>query len=170
VFAPFVVDIAEDGKSLGTTRHGKLMIAPGKHHLRSPTPTSRSAPSRMSGHRRRRQPGAPRSEGHAASTPSVGEVWSDARSATPIANYELPLGSHEFVFKHPQFASGHGDNPRAQPATVATGFTTALSRQTRAVPSRARIQAPTVTRRKRKRRDESATPPTLRHATCTIAA
>ena len=55
------------------------------------------------------------------------EVWSDGRKLgdTPIANYELQLGSHEFVFKHPQFGERKvtATIRAGQPAAVATDFT-----------------------------------------------
>ena len=55
------------------------------------------------------------------------EVWTGGHKIgdTPIANLQLPLGSQEFIFKHPQFGERRVTTVvRAnQPAAIAVDFT-----------------------------------------------
>ncbi len=107
VFSPVTLDIAENGKSIGTTEQGRLMLSPGRHVL---TFTNRDM-----GYKTTQsvdiEPGEERSvslvptgELSANATPWA-EVWLDGKKIgdTPLAGQHVPLGTHEVVFKNPQF-------------------------------------------------------------------
>lgn len=107
VFSPVTLDIAENGKSIGTTEQGRLMLSPGRHVL---TFTNRDM-----GYKTTQsvdiEPGEERSvslvptgELSANATPWA-EVWLDGKKIgdTPLAGQRVPLGTHEVVFKNPQF-------------------------------------------------------------------
>ena len=125
IFAPIVLDVAEGGRGLGSTENGRIMLAPGRHVL--------TVSNRQLGY----------SETHtveigageearlnltptgivSANAQPWAEVWVDGNKVgeTPIANLEVPLGTREFIFKHPQ----HGE--RRVTATVTASSPTALS-------------------------------------------
>jgi len=107
VFSPVTLDIAENGKSIGTTEQGRLMLSPGRHVL---TFTNRDM-----GYKTTQsvdiEPGEERSVSlvptgdlSANATPWA-EVWLDGKKIgdTPLAGQRVPLGTHEVVFKNPQF-------------------------------------------------------------------
>jgi PEGA domain len=129
VLAPFVVDIAEDGQSLGTTEQGRLMLAPGSHHLvltnqdlgyrveRDVTVTAAEVSSLRI---------EPTGQANFNAIPWA-EVWADGRKIgdTPIANHTLPLGTQEFLFRHPQFGERKvtATIRAGQPSAVVVDFT-----------------------------------------------
>ena len=129
VLAPFVVEVAEDGKSVGTTEQGKVMLAPGHHRLTFSNHDLGYATEQdlevTAGdvHEVRLNPKGSVSFNAAP----WAEVWMDGVKIgeTPIANHPLPLGSREFVFRNPQY----GDRKvtatvRAdQPAALSVDFT-----------------------------------------------
>ena len=129
VFAPFVVDVAENGKSIGSTEQGPVMLAPGQHHL--------VLTNADMGYRAEEDVTVTAGETNSVRLEPTGhaninaipwaEVWSNGRKIgdTPIANYTLPLGSQEFVFRHPQFGERKvSATIRAgQPVAVAVDFT-----------------------------------------------
>ena len=129
VFAPVLLDIAENGRSIGTTEQGRLMLPPGRHQL--------TFSNREYGLRRQQiveiEPGEERSvnvqptgELNVNALPWA-EVWIDGRKTgdTPIAHLSVPVGTHEIAFKHPQFgdrkvtATVHAETP----ATASVDFT-----------------------------------------------
>ena len=108
VKAPLDFQIFEDGRLLGTTAAERLMLPAGRHQLElvnasldyrqrltvqvTPGGTTTTAVEVPNG------------------TLSVNalpwaDVWIDGRSygATPLGNISLPIGSHEVVWRHPQF-------------------------------------------------------------------
>ena len=107
VLAPFVVEAFEDGKSIGTSEGGRLSLAPGHHKL-----TLHNADLGYSSDQAVDiSPGGvtsiridPKGRANLNAIPWA-EVWTDGRKIgdTPMANHQVPLGSQEFVFKHPQF-------------------------------------------------------------------
>lgn len=107
VFAPVLLDIAESGRSIGTTEQGRLMLSPGRHQLTfsnrelgyASTQTVDVAPGEE-----RSVNLQPTGELNLNALPWA-EVWVDGQKTgdTPIANLRVPLGTHEIVFKHPQF-------------------------------------------------------------------
>jgi hypothetical protein len=107
VFSPVTLDIAENGKSIGTTEQGRLMLSPGRHQL--------TFASRDMGYKTTQvvdiEPGEERSvslvptgELNANATPWA-EVWMNGSKVgeTPIAALRVPLGTHDVVFKNPKF-------------------------------------------------------------------
>jgi hypothetical protein len=107
IFAPFVVEVSAGGRVVGTTEEPRIMLSPGRHEL---TLTNREL-----GYRAVQsvdiEPGQvrtltidPRGRANLNATPWA-EVWIDGQKVgeTPLANLELPLGTREVVFRHPQF-------------------------------------------------------------------
>jgi hypothetical protein len=125
VFSPIVLDVAEGGRSLGTTEQGKLMLSPGRHAL--------TFSNREFGYTSTQtvdiQPGEERGvtiEPRGAVSLNAqpwAEVWIDGRRAgeTPIANLQVPLGTRDVLFKHPQYGE------RRMTATVTASAPAALS-------------------------------------------
>ena len=107
VFAPVVLDISINGKSIGTTEQSRLMVPPGRHEL--------TLSSKEFGYRSVQEvtvePGEvrsltidPRGDVNFNALPWA-EVWMDGQKLgdTPMANTRVPLGTREFIFKHPQY-------------------------------------------------------------------
>jgi hypothetical protein len=107
VFAPIVLQVAADGRSIGTTEQSRLMLPPGRHQL---TLTNKelgySAVEQVD-----IEPGEvksvnvnPRGIVNLNAIPWA-EVWLDGQKLgeTPLAATPVPLGQREFVFKNPQF-------------------------------------------------------------------
>ena len=125
VVAPVLLDISENGRSLGTTEQNRLMLPPGRHQL--------TLSNKDLGYSERRdvdiEPGGVRSitvdpKGVANLNASPwAEVWLDGAKLgdTPLSNIQVPLGLHEFVFKHPQFGE------RRVSATIRANAPAALS-------------------------------------------
>ena len=106
IFAPFVVEVAESGRVIGTTDDPRLMLSPGRHTL---TLTNREL-EYESVQVVDIEPGEVRSvsvdpRGRVSLNASPwAEVWRESKKLgdTPLAHLELPLGTHELVFRHPQ--------------------------------------------------------------------
>lgn len=106
VFAPITLDIAENGKAIGTAEQGRLILSPGPHELTlsnrdfgySETRTVEVEPNEE-----RSITVRPTGEVNLQAVPWA-EVWIDGKKieTTPI-KLQVPLGTHEIVFKHPQF-------------------------------------------------------------------
>ena len=107
VFAPIVLRVSADGRSIGTTEESRLMLPPGRHQL---TLTNKelgySAVEQVD-----IEPGEvksvnvnPRGTVNLNAVPWA-EVWLDGQKLgdTPLADTPVPLGQREFVFKNPQF-------------------------------------------------------------------
>jgi PEGA domain len=125
IFAPFVVEVSEGGKVIGTTEESRLMLSPGRHEL--------TLVNRELGYRGSRtvdiEPGEvrsitldPRGAVNFNASPWA-EVWIDGRKVgdTPIANLQLPLGIREVTFRHPQYGE------RRVPVTVKGDTASAIS-------------------------------------------
>jgi hypothetical protein len=107
IFAPIVLDVAANGRSIGTTEESRLMLPPGRHELTlsnkelgySVIQTVDIEPGEV-----RSVTLDPQGVVNVNAAPWA-EVWIDGRKAgdTPIANLKLPLGAREILFKHPQF-------------------------------------------------------------------
>ena len=107
VVAPIILDVVEDGKSIGTTEQSRLLLRPGRHELTfsnrdldySSTHTVDIEPGEV-----QRLTLEPTGSANLNATPWA-EVWLNGKKIgdTPLANLKLPLGTHEVVFKHPQF-------------------------------------------------------------------
>ena len=105
---PFVVEIHEKGRLLGTTESDRIMLAAGAHELEFVNATL--------GYREKRSvqiaPGRltnlnlelPHGVVNLNASPWA-EVYLDGEriGETPIGNLSVPIGPHEIVFRHPQF-------------------------------------------------------------------
>ena len=123
VFAPIELDISENGKAIGTAEQGRLMLSPGRHQL--------TLSNRAFGYSEVRtvelEPGEelsinvmPMADVSLNAEPWA-EVWIDGKNSgktTPV-KLEVPLGTHEILFKHPQ----HGDRRRTVVVTASTPVT-----------------------------------------------
>jgi hypothetical protein len=125
VFAPVVMDVAENGQSIGTTEQNRIMLPPGRHQLTfsnreldfSSTETVDIEPGGV-----RSVTLLPRGTANLNAIPWA-EVWLDGQKLgeTPLANAQVPLGLREFIFKHPQ----HGE--RRITATIRANATTPVT-------------------------------------------
>jgi hypothetical protein len=129
IFAPIVLEVSENGKSLGTTEVNRIMLPPGPHEL--------TLVNRDLGYKAVQEVTVDAGEVRSITVEPKGtvnfnavpwaEVWLDGEKLgdTPLANMRVPLGVREFVFKHPQ----HGEKKvtvtvRAdEPAAVSADFT-----------------------------------------------
>jgi hypothetical protein len=125
IFAPIVLEISENGKSIGTTEVDRHMLSPGQHEL---TLTNRDL-----GYKAVQEVNIDAGEVRSITIEPKGtvsinavpwaEVWLDGQKLgdTPLANMRVPLGVREFVFKHPQ----HGE--KQVTVTVRADETTPVS-------------------------------------------
>jgi hypothetical protein len=106
IYAPFVLEVIEDGRVIGTTEESRILLSPGKHDL---TLVNREL-GYSSAQTVEIEPGEvksisidPRGRVNLNASPWA-EVWIDGRKIgdTPIANLQLPLGVREVTFRHPQ--------------------------------------------------------------------
>jgi PEGA domain len=107
IFAPFVLEVAEGGRVIGTTEESRLMLSPGRHEL--------TLTNHQLGYRTVEtveiEPGEvrsvsldPRGIVNLNASPWA-EVWIDGKKVgdTPLAGLKLPLGIQEITFRHPDF-------------------------------------------------------------------
>ena len=107
VFSPVPLDIAENGRAIGSTEQGRLMLSPGLHQL--------TLSNREFGYKGVQivdiEPGEERSisvqptgELNVNAVPWA-EIWMNDKKVgeTPVAGLQVPLGTHEIVFKNPRF-------------------------------------------------------------------
>lgn len=107
VFSPIPLDVATEGKAIGSTDTGKIMLPPGKHVLTlsnkefgyTDTRTVEIFPGEE-----RPLNVEPRATVNLNAHPWA-EVFVDGKRAgdTPIANLPVLLGTRVFVFRHPHF-------------------------------------------------------------------
>lgn len=107
IFAPIRLDVAEGRRSLGSTESGRILLSPGRHVLTiSNAELGYSAEQTVviTAGEERVLNLRPTGLVNLNASPWA-EVWVDGTRAgeTPLANLEVPLGTREFVFKHPQF-------------------------------------------------------------------
>lgn len=107
VFSPIPLDLSVDGRSIGTSESGKVMLPPGRHLLtlsnREFGFTATRAVEILPGEERPLNV-EPRGSVNVNAHPWA-EVWVDGQRAgeTPIANLQVLLGTRVFVFRHPLF-------------------------------------------------------------------
>jgi hypothetical protein len=124
ISAPFVVEISENGKALGTNEE-QVILSPGTHTLRLAnkelgyvgTETVEIQPGEVT-----RVSVDPRGRANINAAPWA-EVWIDGEKAgeTPLANVAVRLGIREFVFKNPRFPD------RKVVATITAGTPATIS-------------------------------------------
>jgi hypothetical protein len=116
VLAPIVLNIAADGKNIGSTEESRLILTPGKHQL---TLTNKEL-GYTTTMEVEIEPGEvknvsvdPRGPVNINAVPWA-EVWLDGQKLgdTPLASMPVPLGLREFVFKNSQYGE------RKVPATI----------------------------------------------------
>jgi hypothetical protein len=106
VKAPFVIEIREAGKLIGTTETDRLMLAAGKHELEFVNEAVSYRQSRtvqvLPGKVASMSIELPQGTVNLNASPWA-EVWLDGRriGETPIGNLSVPIGPHEIVFRHP---------------------------------------------------------------------
>ncbi|MDQ3489312.1 MAG: PEGA domain-containing protein [Acidobacteriota bacterium] len=105
---PFSVEILEKGNLLGTTDTDRLMLASGTHLLQFVNESLGYAETRtvqvVAGRVTPISLAIPKGTVNLNASPWA-EVWLDGVHVgeTPIGNLSVPIGSHEIVFRHPQF-------------------------------------------------------------------
>ena len=107
VFAPIRLDVSEGRRTLGSTDSGRIVLAPGRHVL--------TLSNRELGYTASQTVEIRPGEERVLNVKPMGlvnlnaspwaEVWVDGTRAgeTPLANLQVPLGTREFLFKHPQY-------------------------------------------------------------------
>ena len=129
VVTPFVVEVARDGQEVGTSEESRLMLPPGRHKI---TLTNKELGFSHS-QQVDIEPGGvrtlslnPKGTAHINADPWA-EVWLEGAKLgdTPLAGIQVPLGTREFVFKHPQYGEKRVTiTIRANaPTTIAHDFT-----------------------------------------------
>jgi hypothetical protein len=106
ILAPITLDVSEQGKRIGTSEETRLSLSAGKHVLtlsnRDLGYTSTQTVQIESGEVTTLKLN-PHGSAMLQAMPWA-EVWMDGKKIgeTPLV-YQLPLGTHEVVFKHPRF-------------------------------------------------------------------
>jgi hypothetical protein len=107
VFAPIRLDVSEGSRNLGTTESGRIILSPGRHVLTlTNSEFGFSVRQTVDIHPGEERVINLRPTGRVnLNAAPWAEVWIDGARAgeTPLANLEVPLGTREFVFKHPQY-------------------------------------------------------------------
>jgi hypothetical protein len=107
VVAPIILEVSENGKPIGDTEQSQLLLPPGRHEL---TFSNRDL-DYTSTHVVEIEPGVgkrltinPQGVANLNASPWA-EVWVDGKKIgeTPLGDLQLPLGTHEIVFKNPAY-------------------------------------------------------------------
>lgn len=105
VYSPIPLDIAENGRAIGSSEQGRLMLSPGRHQLTlSNTELGYSAVKTVDIEPGEEHPVSVQPTGElSANAVPWAEVWMDGKKIgeTPTAHLIVPLGTHEVVFKNP---------------------------------------------------------------------
>jgi hypothetical protein len=108
ISAPFELQVLEGGNLIGTTTTAKLMLTAGKHDLVLRNATlgfeTKSSLEIQAGKTLTMPVVVPNGSLSVNALPWA-TVLLDGKEigTTPVANLDVPLGSHELVFRHPQF-------------------------------------------------------------------
>jgi hypothetical protein len=127
IAAPFVVDVSENGKALGTNETS-ILLSPGRHELRLANKdlgyVATEAVEILAGEVTRVTLD-PRGTANFNASPWA-EVWIDGQKAgdTPLANVAIRLGVRDIVFKNPQYPDRKMTLTikATNPATIAVDF------------------------------------------------
>jgi hypothetical protein len=105
VYSPIPLDIAENGRAIGSSEQGRLMLSPGRHQLTlSNTELGYSSVKTVDIEPGEEHPVSVQPTGElSANAVPWAEVWMDGKKIgeTPTAHLIVPLGTHEVVFKNP---------------------------------------------------------------------
>jgi hypothetical protein len=128
VFSPIPLHISEDGRALGTTDSGRILLPPGRHMLTLTNTdyaySTKQAVEIVAGEERALNV-TPKGTVNVNAQPWA-EVWVDGQRVgeTPIANLEVALGAREFVFKHPQYGERKTvTTVTSKPSAISVDFT-----------------------------------------------
>jgi hypothetical protein len=112
ISAPAIVQLFEGGRLVGTSQSERLMVSAGRHNLEIVSEavgyrvsrTVQVFPGKVTPIKIEFPEGA-----IALNATPWAEVWVDGDKIgdTPIGNYQLTLGSHDFVFRHPDLGEQH---------------------------------------------------------------
>jgi hypothetical protein len=127
ISAPFVIEVSENGKTLGTS-DDQILLSPGPHALR----LANKELGYVATENVEIQPGEvtrlaldPKGRANINAAPWA-EVWIDGEKAgeTPMANVAIRLGIREIVFKNPQFGERKVTTTitGSAPATISVDF------------------------------------------------
>lgn len=125
IISPIALEVAVGGRAVGTTDQGRMLLPPGRHELTLSNGEYDYVATHMveieSGEELRTKV-EPRATVSIQAVPWA-EVWIDGKLAgeTPMANMSIVLGTHEVVFKHPQFGE------RRMTATIKASSPTTLT-------------------------------------------
>jgi hypothetical protein len=141
VFSRIPLDVYFEGKRIGTTDDGQLLVPPGAHRFELVSRryayrgdlTLTLEPGQMVTHTVSLPSGVLRVRGAAGT-----EVWVEGEriGALPIADVSVPIGTREVVFRHPQ----HGERRQvievgaAAPAEISATFGAAPTAEPSATP------------------------------------
>lgn len=119
VFAPITLHVSKGTQSLGTTETGRILLPPGRHVLTFASKEfgfSTTQPVEIAAGEERAVNLDPKGPVNLNAHPWA-EVWVDGARAgeTPLANLQVPLGTREFIFRHPQ----HGERKLTTTITTA---------------------------------------------------
>jgi hypothetical protein len=107
IYSPIRLHISEGSRMLGTTETTRVMLSPGRHELtltnRELGYSAKETVDIVAGEERVLNI-EPKGTVSVNALPWA-EVWVDGTrmGETPLANLEVPLGTREFVFKHPTY-------------------------------------------------------------------
>ena len=107
IAVPFQVEVYENDRFVGINGQNGVPLAPGSHHIELVNDSLRYRSSHTvnvtSGRRTQLTVALPTGMLHLNATPWA-EVMVDGNSVgeTPLANVEVPIGSHRITFRHPQ--------------------------------------------------------------------
>lgn len=108
ITAPFELQVLEGGSLLGTTSTAKLMLSAGHHDLVLRNATlgfETKSPVEIQAGKTLTTPIAVPNGSLSVNALPWATVVLDGKEigTTPIANLDVPLGTHELIFRHPQF-------------------------------------------------------------------
>ena len=128
VFSPIPLHISEEGRALGTTDSGRILLPPGRHVLtliNTQYGYSTTQTVEIVAGEERAVNVTPKGTVNVNAQPWA-EVWVDGQRVgeTPIANLEVSLGTREFVFKHPQYGERKTvTTVTSKPSAISIDFT-----------------------------------------------
>jgi hypothetical protein len=151
VFSRIPLDIYLEGKRIGTTDDGQLIVPPGNHRFELSSRrygyrgdvTVSLQPGQMTTHTVTLPSGVLRVRGAAGT-----EVWVEGEhiGALPLADVTVPIGTREVVFRHPQQGERRQmiEVGAGAPAEITASFGAAPPAEAAAVPAPA-APAPSAT-------------------------
>jgi hypothetical protein len=107
VYSPIPLDISENGRAIGSSEQGRLMLSPGRHQLTlANKDLGYSSVQTVDIEPGEERPISVQPTGELSANASPwAEVWMNGKKIgeTPVAGLMVPLGTHEILFKNPDF-------------------------------------------------------------------